>query len=483
MIDYRPVLLIVGIMLSVLAGGMCVPALVDWHYGYANWMAFAASAFVSGFLGIGIALSNRVERYRLTMRQAFLMTTLTWLTLAMFASLPFRYGELGMSFTDSFFEAMSGLTTTGSTVIVGLDAAPPGILLWRGILEWIGGIGIVVVAVVILPMLRVGGMQLFRLESSEQGSEKTAPRIVEVATAIGVVYVSFTALIGVAYWAAGMSAFEAIVHAMTTIATGGFSTSDASFAHFDNPLIDAIAICGMLAGGLPFFLYVRTIQGNPRALTHDGQVRFFLLLVAALVAFVTAFLWFGNGIGLSQAFRYAAFNIVSIITGTGYANADYYGWGAFAVPVFFFITFVGGCAGSTSCGIKIFRLQVLAAATRTQVHKLLHPHGVFVPYYNRRPVSQEVLTSVLSFVFIFGFCFSILAFGLGVTGLDFLTAVSGAATAISNVGPALGPIIGPSGTFQPLPDAAKWLLAGGMLLGRLELFTVLVLFSRHFWRN
>ncbi len=482
MIDFRPILMVVGVFLSFLAVGMCIPAAVDYFHGNPDWQVFTASAGLTLFIGVGLALTNRSQGGRLNMRQAFLMTTLSWVSVTLFASLPFQFSELDMSFTDSFFEAMSGMTTTGSTVITGLDDAPPGILLWRSILEWLGGIGIVVVAIVILPMLRVGGMQLFRMESSEQG-DKALPRVAQVASAIGAIYIGLTFVWTLAYWGAGMTLFEASAHAMTTIATGGFSTSDFSIGYFNSPLIDAIATFGMLVGGMPFLLFLRAMQGNVRALATDSQVRFFLTLVMIFIGVVTMFLWLQKGLEPLQALRYASFNVVSIITGTGYATADYFRWGAFAVPIFFFMMFIGGCAGSTSCGIKIFRFQVLAAAARTQIHTLLQPHGVFIPYYNRRPIPDEVITSVLSFVFVFGFCFAALALGLGMIGLDFMTAVSGAATAISNVGPALGPVIGPAGTFQPLPDSAKWLLAGGMLLGRLELFTVLVLFSRQFWRG
>ncbi|MBT5352945.1 MAG: TrkH family potassium uptake protein, partial [Rhodospirillales bacterium] len=419
---------------------------------------------------------------RLNIRQAFLMTTLAWVLLAIFASIPFRFSSLGLSFTDAFFEAMSGLTTTGSTVITGLDFAPPGILLWRSLLQWFGGIGIIVMAIAILPLLRVGGMQLFRMESSEQG-DKALPRAAEIAMVIGVIYLLLTIVWSAAYWFAGMSGFDAITHAMTTIATGGFSTHDDSLGYFDNPYIDIIATVGMIMGALPFLLYLKTIQGDWRALFNDSQVQWFLIAVGAAILVATAWLWLDDGRAISSAVRHAAFNVVSIITGTGYATEDYTLWGAFATPLFFFIMFIGGCAGSTTCGIKVFRFQVLYAAASTQMHHLMQPSGIFIPHYNRRPISDEVIVSVLSFFFVFGVCYALLALGLGMLGLDFLSAISSAATAISNVGPALGPIVGPAGNFSSLPDGAKWLLAWGMLLGRLELFTVLVLFTRAFWRG
>ncbi len=480
--DFRPIFLVIGLLLATLALVMLVPMTVDFFAGNPDWEVFALSSGVTLFVGIAMALTSRTGALHLSIRQAFLMTTLSWVSLTFFAALPFVYSEMGLSFTDAFFEAMSGITTTGSTVITGLDEAPAGILLWRALLQWLGGIGIIVMAIAVLPMLKVGGMQLFRMESSDQ-SEKVLPRAAQIATAIGVIYLVLSGLCAGAYWLAGMTGFEAIAHAMTTIATGGFSTSDGSVGHFDNAWIDLIATVGMIIGSLPFILYLKTLQGEFRSVFSDSQVQWFISLVAVVVLTTVGWLWLENGLDLLVSLRLASFSIVSIITGTGYAISDFSLWGSFALPIFFFIMFIGGCAGSTTCGIKIFRFQVLYAATRTQIHHLLQPHGVFIPYYNKRPISEEVIVSVLSFFFMWFFTFSMLSLALGLLGLDYMTALSSAATAIANVGPALGPIVGPGGTFQSLPDSAKWLLSGGMLLGRLELFTVIVLFSRSFWRG
>ena len=480
--DFRPIFLIIGMLLATLALVMLVPAVVDAFDGNSDWEVFTISSGVTLFVGVAMVLNSRTGEIKLNLRQAFAMTTLSWLAIAFFAALPFVFSGLQLSYTDAFFEAMSGLTTTGSTIITGLDVAPRGVLIWRALLQWLGGIGIIVMAIAILPMLKVGGMQLFRMESSDQ-SEKALPRAAQVATAISIIYLVLSGLCSGAYFLAGMSGFESIAHGMTTIATGGFSTANASIGHFDNATIDIIAIVGMIVGSLPFILYLRTLQGDFQALISDTQVQCFLILVSVVVILAAGWLWLENGLNPILSLRFAAFNIVSIITGTGYATSDFSLWGSFALPIFFFIMFIGGCAGSTTCGIKIFRFQVLYAAARTQIHRLLQPHGVFIPYYNRRPISDEIIVSVLSFFFIWFMSFGLLALALGLLGLDFLTAFSSAATAISNVGPALGPIVGPSGTFQSLPDGAKWLLAGGMLLGRLELFTVIVLFSRTFWRE
>ncbi len=482
MMDYRPIFLVIGILLCALSIGMVIPAIVDAFVGNTDWQIFAISSGVTLFVGGAMTLTSRSGGLRLSVRQAFIMTTLSWISLTLFACIPFVFSELQLSFTDAFFEAMSGVTTTGSTVITNLDSTPKGVLIWRALLQWLGGIGIIVMAIAIFPMLRVGGMQLFRTESSDQ-SEKALPRAAEIASTIILIYLGLTFLCATAYWFAGMSGFDAVAHSMTTIATGGYSTTDGSIGSFENWTIDLIATIGMIIGSLPFILYLKTLQGSYNALWGDSQVQWFISIVAIAILSITSWLWFSGGIEPVQALRYASFNVVSIITGTGYATSDYSQWGSFAVPVFFFIMFIGGCAGSTTCGIKIFRFQVLYSAARTQLHHLLQPHGVFIPYYNGRPISDDVIVSVLSFFFVFGACFALLAVGLGMLGLDYLTAISSAATAISNVGPALGPIVGPSGTFQSIPDAAKWLLAGGMLLGRLELFTVIILFSRSFWRG
>ncbi|GAB6051590.1 TrkH family potassium uptake protein [Magnetospira thiophila] len=474
--------MVIGILLSILSLGMCVPAVVDAAIGHPDWQVFAVSAAVTLFIGLSLVLAFGVGGTRMNVRQAFIMTTLAWTVLTAFAALPFAFSELGLSLTDAFFESMSGITTTGSTVIVGLDNAPPGILLWRGLLQWLGGVGIIVMAIAILPMLRVGGMQLFQMESSET-AEKALPRAYQIALGITGIYIVFTSLCAAAYWAAGMDGFEAIIHGMTTIATGGYSTSDASMGHFDSMTIDFIAVGGMVAGSLPFLLYLRALQGDFVPLAQDEQVRWFLAIAGSAALVASILLWVLQGLDPIQALRFGSFNVISVMTGTGYATSDYGLWGAFANPMFYFLMFIGGCAGSTSCGIKIFRFQVLFSAARTQFRHLVHPHGVFIPYYNRRRIPDEVITSVLSFFFVFGVCFALLSIALAMLGLDFITAVSSAATAIANVGPGLGPIVGPAGNFQTLPDMAKWLMSAGMLLGRLELFTVLILFTRHFWKS
>jgi len=482
-IDFAPVFFIVGLLLTLLATAMCIPAAVDLATGHPDWQVFLGAAVITVFIGASLMLSTRtVKGTKLGLRQAFVLTTLSWLSIAAFGALPFAFSELEMTAADSFFESMSGITTTGSTVIDNLDGAPPGILLWRALLQWLGGIGIIVMALAVLPMLSVGGMQLFQTEAFD-APDKVLPRAAQLAGAIGGIYLTLTFAWAVALWLAGMEGFDALAHAMTTIATGGYSTKDASVGYFNAPSIDWIITAGMIVGSLPFVHYLRIVRGDGRGLLRDSQVRWFLAIVTSAVVLVTLWIWTQIGLGSADALRYAAFNVTSVMTGTGYATTDFGAWGGFVSTIMLILMFVGGCAGSTTCGIKIFRFQVLYATAKVQLARLLQPHGVFIPYYNRKPIPEQVSEAVMGFFFLYILCFGLLAMALAALGLDMVTALSGAATAISNVGPGLGPVIGPAGNFDPLPEAAKWLLSFGMLLGRLELFTVLVLLTPTFWRK
>ena len=481
MIELRPVVFIIGILLSILAVAMIIPAIVDIAVGHPDWQVFLVAAFVTLFVGVSMMLTTRASLRRFSVRQAFLMTNLAWLVIAVFGALPFQFSELELSPVDALFESMSGVTTTGATVIVGLDFAPPGILLWRAILQWLGGIGIIVMAVAILPMLQVGGMQMFRVEAFD--ADKVLPRAAQIAGGIAIIYVFLTGVAVLVLWSLGMSGFDAVAHAMTSIATGGFSTYDASVGHFDNAGIDWAMSVIMVLGSVPFVLYLRVVRGDLHTVFADTQVRWFLSIVVISVALVALWLYHGDLMEPLDALRYSTFNVISVMTGSGFATADYGRWGSFVVPLMFVLMFIGGCAGSTTCGIKIFRLQVLYATAEAQIHRLMQPNGVFFPYYNRKPIPDAVATSVMSFFFLFAACFALLAVALGLTGLDFITAVSGAAAAIANVGPGLGDTIGPAGNFATLPDSAKLLLSLGMLLGRLELFTVLILLAPAFWRG
>jgi trk/ktr system potassium uptake protein len=481
MMDLRPVGYVVGLLVAVLGLFMLLPMLVDLAEGRGHAIVFVETFLITTLGGgmIALACSNGV-REGLTIQQTFLLTTGVWLMLPLFGALPFILGETNSSVTDAVFEAMSGLTTTGSTVLSGLDTLPKGLLLWRGILQWLGGIGIIVVAMVFLPELKVGGMQIFRSEGFDTFG-KILPRAGEIATQIAVIYLWLTMGCVLSYLALGMNAFDATVHALTTISTGGFSNYDASFGAFSGPM-EYVATVFMILAALPFVRYVQLINGNPLALHRDPQVRGFLVTILILVAVIVISLQQTFSFGWERSFREALFNITSIISGTGYASVDYMQWGPFAVALFFFIGLIGGCAGSTACSIKIFRYQLLFASIRAQLRRIRSPHGIFTPRYDGRPVGQDVLSSVMSFFMFFVVTMGLVAVALSMTGLDFVTSVSGAAAALANIGPGLGDIIGPSGNFGSLNDTAKWILTAAMLIGRLELMAVYVILTVKFWR-
>jgi trk system potassium uptake protein TrkH len=481
-LDLRPVLFICGVILTILAALMCIPAAVDLATENPGWRGFLRSAAVTVFVGVALMLVTRAEKIRLNLRQAFAFTTLSWLLVAAFAALPFVFAGRGLSVTDAFFESMSGITTTGSTVITALDKAAPGLLLWRAMLQWLGGIGIIVFALAFLPMLKVGGMQLFRTEAFDT-PEKVLPRAAQLAGGIGAIYIGFTVVIVAALWLAGMSGFDALCHAMTSISTGGFSNRDASIGAYTEPAIHWILVVAMIAGCLPFVFYIDAVRGKLRPLVQDSQVRTFLTVLGIAVLTVFAWLWAVRDEPGVAALQKAAFNVTSVMTGTGYASDNYDLWGGFPVVMMFALMFVGGCAGSTTCSVKIFRYQVAYAVGKAQISRLMQPHGVFIPYYNRRPITDEVAASVMGFFLFFVLTFGAVALALGAAGLDTITSLSAAATAVANVGPGFGPVIGPAGNFTSLDDTAKWIMSAGMLIGRLEVFTVFILLAPSFWRS
>lgn len=481
MLDIRPVGYVVGLLVAVLGLAMNIPILVDLAEGRGQWWVFVESALITTLGGgmIALASANGV-REGLTIQQTFMLTTGVWLMLPLFGALPFVLGATEASVTDAMFEAMSGLTTTGATVLTGLEDLPKGLLIWRGILQWLGGIGIVVVAMVFLPELRVGGMQIFKSESFDTFG-KILPRAGQIATQISVIYLWLTLACMLSYLALGMTTFDATVHALTTVSTGGFSNYDASFSTFSGPA-EYVAAIFMILAALPFVRYVQLINGNPVALHRDPQVRGFFMTMTFLVVIVFFALRSATTYDSERILREAIFNITSIISGTGYASADYMQWGSFAVALFFFIGLIGGCAGSTTCSIKIFRYQLLFASIRAQLRRIRSPHGIFTPRYDGRPVGPDVLSSVMSFFMFFVVSLGLISVALSLTGLDFVTSVSGAAAALANIGPGLGPIIGPAGNFSSLNDTAKWILIIAMWIGRLELMAVYVMFTAKFWR-
>jgi trk system potassium uptake protein TrkH len=472
-----------GLILGAFALAMLVPMAFDLDHGHPDWRAFAAGAgitlFAAGLLVFG---GWSRERRHFTAREGFLLTGVAWATVSAFGCLPLVFGELKLSFADAYFETVSGITTTGSTLLTGLDKVSRGLLLWRAMLQAIGGIGIIVMVVALFPMLRVGGMQLFRSEFSEK-LDKPLPRAAEIAGVTMLAYAVLLLACFGAYWALGMSLFDAATHAMTTVATAGFANYDTGFAAFRSPAIEWTAAAFMLLCGLPLFMFVRLARTEWVHIWRDSQVRWYLGLSGAASAAVALWLWLGRGMAPDDALRLGIFHVISLATTTGYATADYSQWGSFPLMLFLVLMFIGGCTGSTAGAIKVLRFEIMAKLALGTMRQIVQRHGVHRLLYQRRPLTEDVIASVTVFGFVYFVSFGVLAMALAAFGLDFITAVSGAAAAVGNVGVGMGDVIGPAGNYAALPDGAKWLLAAGMIMGRLEFMAVLVLFTRRFWRG
>ena len=478
----KTVFLAIGVLLVILGAFMLIPFFVQFIYDEKN-NAFLLSASVTAFIGTLFVLTNLEVNRKLNLQQVFLLTTLSWLSIAIFGCLPFLLSNLNLSLVDAFFESMSGITTTGSTIITNLDNAPKSILIWRAILQWLGGIGIIVMAITILPLLNIGGMELFRMESSDT-AQKILPKTREITLIISGIYLSLTFFCIMAYWFAGMNIFDSFAHAMTTIATGGFSTYSDSIGYFQNPRIEIVSIVFIILGSIPFLAYLKFIKGDRKIFFTDIQIKGLVYLLIISVLLMLLYLVINNkGYSFFENLRISTFNVVSILSGTGYVTSDFSLWGKFPLIFFLFLMFVGGCAGSTTCGIKIFRFQILGVFIITQIKKLVYPHGIFSLKYNNEKISNKFIYSIMTFIFLYFCIFFILSAILSLNGLDFITALSGSASAISNVGPGLGDVIGPNGNFSNLPTFSKLSLSLGMLLGRLELFAILILFFPSFWKS
>jgi trk system potassium uptake protein TrkH len=471
---------VLGWVVLLVGSMLLIPTAADLAYGSDDWIGFARTAVIAGFMGVLIILSTLASRpQKLNFRQAFLIITIGWILVALIGAIPFL--AVGISFSDAIFETMSGITTTGSTVLTNLDTLSPGILLWRSILQWIGGIGIIAIAVLILPFLRIGGMQLFKIESSGTDADNMGSTM-RTALVLGGIYTALTMTCALVYFLLGMSGFDAVTHAMTTLSTGGFSTHDASFSFFKEPSLHWAATFFMICGALPFILFVKMTMGNLRALFLDQQVRAFLLFLAFSSIAMAFWLMVHQDIGLFTAITLTSFNITSVVTTTGYASADYTAWGPGAVGAFLVLMFIGGCSGSTSGAVKIYRYQVLVIFVRAHLKRLFSPNRSIPLKYNGQILPVEVPMSVLAFLSVFVATIAFFTVVLSMMGLDIVTAYSASVTAISNVGPGMGTIIGPAGNFQALPEPAIWALTVAMLAGRLEILTLLVMFDRDFWR-
>ncbi len=479
MSNYKTVFFTLGILQIILGIFMLIPVIAQFFYDDID-SSFLGSSIVTIIFGTLFFLSNLDHNKKLNLQQAFLLTALSWLSIAIFGSLPFVFSNLNFSFTNAFFESMSGITTTGSTIISNLEVIPKGILLWRAILQWLGGIGIIVMAITLMPIMNVGGMQLFKITSNDS-SEKILPKSKQIALRLIFIYLFLTTLCAFSYKMLGMNLFDSITHSMTTIATGGFSNYNESIGFFNSISIETSAMIFIILGSLPFIAYIKFLNGDKKIFFTDIQIKTFLKVVLISIIILSIFLILNNSAEFN--FRSILFNIISILTGTGYVNAQFDNWGGFPIILFIILMFIGGCAGSTTCGIKIFRIQILYSFFVNQIRKIIYPKGIFVLKYEQNPVDDKFIASIISFIYLYLVIFFVITALLSLSGLDFITSISGAATSISNVGPGLGSTIGPNGNFSSLPDISKWILSLGMILGRLELFAILVLFLPSFWKN
>ena len=481
MSNYKTVFFTLGLLQIILGLSMIIPIIAQILYNETD-AGFIGSGLISIVFGMLFFLSNLDHDKKINLQQAFVLTSLSWLSIAVFGSLPFIFSKLDLSITDAFFESMSGITTTGSTIITNLDVAPKGILLWRAMLQWLGGIGIIIMAITLMPIMNVGGMQLFKISSSDT-TEKVMPKTKEIAIRLILIYSCLTTLCLIIYKICGMNLFDSFTHSMTTIATGGFSNYNESIGYFKNPYIEITSIFFILCGSIPFIVYLKFLNGERSIFKSDTQIKGFLKILFISILILFLYLSLINKSFTEISFLSVSFNVISILTGTGYVTDNFSNWGNFPLIFFLILMFIGGCAGSTSCGIKIFRVQILYKFFSNQIKKIIYPHGIFNLKYGKQNINNKFMSSVISFIYLYIVIFFIVTALLSVSGLDLITSISAAATSISNVGPGLGDNIGPNGNFSSLSDYSKWILSFAMILGRLELFAILVLFIPSFWRK
>ncbi len=475
-----PAVLALGWILLVTAGGEVLMALVGWADGDAGAKDFALSATITAVVAGACILTTKGRPFELRFRDAALLTSVSWFVVPAFAALPLMWHPIGLTFVDAYFEMVSGFTTTGSTVMTGLDSMPASILLWRSTVQWLGGLGIIGLAIIVLPFLRIGGMQLFRMESSDR-SDDVMPKAGHVAGLVGRVYVILTIACTLTYWALGMTPFDALNYALTTLPTAGFATHDASFGYFHSPALEWAGVVFMISGALPMIAYLRVLKPGRWRDRIDPQIPVFVGMLVVFTAAVTLYVWLTGQLPFFSALTEAAFNITSVVTTTGFASTDYLKWGPFVAVWFLVFTFPGGCTGSTAGGLKTMRLIVLYRVVKQHVAHLLHPHRTSRIHYGSKVLTDDEVGSVGTFAFLYLATFVVLSLAVALTGLDMDTAMSAVSECMANAGPGIGPIIGPAGNFSSLSDASKILLSAAMILGRLEIQGVLILFLPSFY--
>ena len=480
MFNYKTVFFTLGIILIVLGVSMLVPVFVQLYFNDFD-STFIISSLITVTFGVLFFLSNMDHNHNINTQQAFLLTSLSWVGVAIFGSIPFFFSDMQLSFTDSFFESMSGITTTGATIITNLEESPKAILIWRAMLQWLGGIGIIVMAITLMPIMNIGGMQLLKISGG--ASEKILPKTKQISLRLILIYFSLTLMCALFYKFCGMGYFDSVAHSMTTLSTGGFSNYNESIGFFNNSKIEIVSIVFIILGSIPFISYIKIISGEKNLFLKDVQIILFFKLILFSVIILVIYLGVKGNNFFEIQIRSVVFNVISILTGTGYVTKEFDQWGNFPLIFFLLLMFIGGCAGSTTCGIKIFRVHMLYFFVKNQLLKLIYPRAIINLKYNNNNVDDKLLSSVISFIYLYIIIFFFITALLTLTGLNFITAISGAASSLSNVGPGLGNEIGPNSNYAGLPDISKWILTIGMILGRLEIFAILVIFLPSFWRK
>ena len=482
MFNLKPVALVSGTVICAVGFFLFIPLITELIYKTESWQSYAVPILLYLIVGGSLVITNKNIDLKISLKEAFIITVLSWLLLTFLCAVPFLYTEINLGLVDALFESMSGVTTTGSTILSNLETLPKGILIWRSFLQWLGGVGIVVIALFILPFLRIGGMQLFHLEGDDP-YDKSLPKISSVIKKIFFIYLALTVILIFLYNIFGMRLFDSINHSFTTISTGGFSTYDNSFAYFNNNKILIIAIIFMILGSLPFLVLVQTSSRNLFVIFKDHQVKAFVftLLIAITLIFFFAYNYI-DGSYIDKIIT-ISFNTISIISGTGYVSDNFENWGNYASVLFLILMFIGGCAGSTTGGIKVFRFQILFKYINLHFNKMLKPHSISASRFNEKIINEATYESVMSFFFLYIITFFISALLLSFSGLDFMTCISASASTISNVGPGLGSLIGPDGNYGVLSNYSKLILITTMFLGRLEILTILILLIPSFWKD
>jgi len=473
---------IVGLLLTLFGASMLPPLLLAWRDTDGTLAGFALSCLVTVVCGVILWLPVRGVRLDLRLRDGFLVVVSSWMLLALFGALPFLFSP-GLSFGDAVFESLSGLTTTGATVLSGLDGLPGSVLYYRQQLQWLGGMGIIVLAVAILPMLGIGGMQLFRAETpGPMKDNRLTPRVTETVKALGYIYLTLTLLCAGAYWIAGMSLFDAVGHSFSTVSLGGFSTHDASIGYFDNPLIENVAIIFMIISGANFALHFIAWRGaGVQPYVHDPEFRTYLYVLAIMTAVATVLLYVsGTMSGFGESLQRGLFQAVSIATTAGFTTSEYHQWPSFLPFLLLMSSFIGGCAGSAGGGLKVIRVLLLMRQGTREIKRLVHPNAYYLVKIGNKALSSEVIDSIWGYFSLYVVCFCIMTLLLAATGVELVTAFSAVAACINNMGAGLGNV---GNDFSGLNAASKWVLCAAMLLGRLEMFTLLVLFMPGFWRK